>query len=164
MKKLFWLCQGSEYVWSFYMFDRLLMMLWVLNLPGFWIWDGFIWKGCTKFWICLNMAQYASIMSEYALMFLIMPENGWMLLDVTKYAWKCLNKLFWLCQGSQYTLSSQIFDIYASGIKYARVLNIWWYSYNNIVSIGTNVILEFLPGWFLHPGALQLTILFLKTS
>ena len=110
MKKLFWLCQGSEYVWSFYMFDRLLMMLWVLNLPGFWIWDGFIWKGCTKFWICLNMAQYASIMSEYALMSLIMPENGWILLDVTKYAWKCLNKLFWLCQGSQYTLSSQIFD------------------------------------------------------
>ena len=110
MKKLFWLCQGSEYVWSFYMFDRLLMMLWVLNLPGFWIWDGFIWKGYTKFWICLNMAQYASIMSEYALMSLIMPENGWILLDVTKYAWKCLNKLFWLCQGSQYTLSSQIFD------------------------------------------------------
>ena len=110
MKKLFWLCQGSEYVWSFYMFDRLLMMLWVLNLRGFWIWDGFIWKGCTKFWICLNMAQYASIMSEYALMSLIMPENGWILLDVTKYAWKCLNKLFWLCQGSQYTLSSQIFD------------------------------------------------------
>ena len=110
MKKLFWLCQGSEYVWSFYMFGRLLMMLWVLNLPGFWIWDGFIWKGCTKFWICLNMAQYASIMSEYALMSLIMPENGWILLDVTKYAWKCLNKLFWLCQGSQYTLSSQIFD------------------------------------------------------
>ena len=49
LHKLFWLCQGSEYAWSSYMFDRLLKMSWVLNVPGFWI-----WHGC----ICINMYMY----------------------------------------------------------------------------------------------------------
>ena len=35
--RLFWLCQVSKYAWSSYMFNRLLKMLWVLNVPGFWI-------------------------------------------------------------------------------------------------------------------------------
>ena len=35
LTKLFWLCQGSEYAWSSFMFDRLLKMPWVLNVPGF---------------------------------------------------------------------------------------------------------------------------------
>ena len=38
--KLFWLCQDSEYTWSFCMFDRLLKIPRVLNVPGFWIWHG----------------------------------------------------------------------------------------------------------------------------
>ena len=44
--------------------------------------------------ICLIMAPYASIM----------PEHGWILLNVPEYAWKCVNKLSWLCQGSQYAV------------------------------------------------------------
>ena len=75
-----------------------------LNLPGFWIRHSCICKGYAEFWICLNMAQYASVMPEYALMFLNMPEHGWVLLNVSI----CLNKLFWLCQGSQYASSSYL--------------------------------------------------------
>ena len=49
---------------------------------------------------------------------------------------------------------------YASGIKYARVLNMLWYSYNNIIIIVDNVILlELLSALFVHAGAPQLTIL-----
>ena len=40
---------------------------------------------------------------------------------------------------------------YASDIKYARVLNMLQYSYNNIIIIVTNVIiLEFLSARFVH--------------
>ena len=52
---------------------------------------------------------------------------------------------------------------YASDTKYVSVLNMLEYSYNNIVIIIiiiTNfIILEFLFGWFVYPGALQLTSL-----
>ena len=50
---------------------------------------------------------------------------------------------------------------YASGIKYARVLNMQRYSYNNIIINVTNVIiLEFLSTRFAHADAPQLTILY----
>ena len=46
---------------------------------------------------------------------------------------------------------------YASGIKYAKVLNLWWYDYNNITIIVTNVIiLDFLSAWSVHSSAQQL--------
>ena len=39
--KLFWPCQGSEYAWFCYIFDKLLKMLPLLNKTGFfWIWHG----------------------------------------------------------------------------------------------------------------------------
>ena len=56
LNKLFWLCQGSEYAWSSFMFNRLLKMPWVLNMSGLWIWHDCICKGYTESWICLNMA------------------------------------------------------------------------------------------------------------
>ena len=34
LNKLFWPCQGSEYAWSSYIFDKLLIP-WVLNVPRF---------------------------------------------------------------------------------------------------------------------------------
>ena len=50
----------------------------VLGVPGFRIWRGCIFKGYTKFWICLDMAhlpqQYLN-MTEYALISLNIPEN-----------------------------------------------------------------------------------------
>ena len=100
LNKLFWLCQGPEYACSSYMFERLLKMPPVLNKPGFWIWHGFIWKGYAEFIICLiiwlHRPQHALIM------FLNMPEHDWILLNVPECPWKCLNKLFWRYQGSQY--------------------------------------------------------------
>ena len=70
-------------------------------------------------WLCiqglhrvLNMSEYGSIclnnawMSQYASVSLNMHEHGWIFLNIPQYAWKCLNKLFWLWQGSQHTSSS----------------------------------------------------------
>ena len=89
--KLFWLCLGSEYARSSYMFERLLKMPLVLNVTVFWIWQVCICKCYIEFWICLNMAQYASItclnMPRYASMFLNMPDHDWILLNVPEYAW-----------------------------------------------------------------------------
>ena len=44
---------------------------------------------------------------------------------------------------------------YVYDIKYARILNMPQYSYNNII-----IILEFLSAQFVHPDALQLTVFF----
>ena len=108
LNKLFWLCQGSEYVWSTYMFGRLLKMNPVLNKPGFWSWHGCICRGWVEFRIYLIMAPNASITPEYAwiclnvphyaLTWLNIPECPWMY----EHPWIGLNKLFWLCQGSKY--------------------------------------------------------------
>ena len=47
---------------------------------------------------------------------------------------------------------------FVSGIKYVGVLNMLWYSYDNIIIVTNILILEFLSTWFVHPGAMQLTI------
>ena len=49
-----------------------------------------------------NMFEYGFIRLNNPWISLNMPEHGWMLLNVSEYAEKCLNKLFWLYQGSQY--------------------------------------------------------------
>ena len=49
LDRLFWLCQCSEYAWSSYMFDRLLKMPLIGNVPGFWVWHGCICKGYIEF-------------------------------------------------------------------------------------------------------------------
>ena len=74
LNKLFWLCQGSEYVCSSYMFDRLLKMPPVLNKQGFWIWDDCICKGYAEFRVCLIMTPYASLTPEYASICLNVPQ------------------------------------------------------------------------------------------
>ena len=49
---------------------------------------------------------------------------------------------------------------YASGIKYARVMNMLRYNYNKIIIIVTNFItLDLLSARFVLPGAPQLTML-----
>ena len=79
-------------------------------------------------------------MPEYALMSLNMLECSYILLNVPEYAWKCMNKLF-----------------------YVRVLNMLQYGYYNTIIIVTNVIiLEFLSARFVHPGALLPFYHFLK--
>ena len=125
LNKLFWLCQGSEYVCSSYMFDRLLKMPPVLNKQGFWIWDDCICKGYAEFRVCLIMTPYASLTPEYALMSLNMHKNRWIFLNVPE----CMNipEYAWInCS------------------HYARVLNMPRYSYDNIIIFVTKDIwLEF---------------------
>ena len=59
-----------------------------------------------------------------------MSKHGWILLNVPEYVWiNCSD--------------------------YVRVLNMLWYSSNNIIIIVANVIIsEFLSARFIHPGAL----------
>ena len=79
----------------------------VLTMPGLWICliilhvrqafenvsgskgaRGSMCKGYTELWICLYKARYATIMPEYALTALNMPEeHGWILLNVPEYVW-----------------------------------------------------------------------------
>ena len=95
---------GSEFTWPSHMFDRLLKMPRVLNKPGFWIWHGFICKGYSEFRICLIMAQYVSIMPEYASVYLNVLQYTWTWLNIAECPWICLKKLFFLCQSSQYAV------------------------------------------------------------
>ena len=109
LNKLFWLCQGSEYACSSYMFDRLLKMPPVLK-AGFWIWHGCICKCYAVFWICLIMAQYASITPQYASICFNVPQYTWTWLNILErswmyeYPWIWLNKTalivsgFWICR------------------------------------------------------------------
>ena len=84
LNKLLWRFQGSEYTWSSYMF-RLLKMPRVLNIPGFLIWHGCICKGYTEFGICLNIAQYVSIIHEYVSVYLNVPHYVWTWLNIAEY-------------------------------------------------------------------------------
>ena len=68
-------------------------------------------------------------MSDYGSISLLMFEHNWILLNDPEYAWKNCS-------------------------DYARVLNMLQYSYNNIIIIVTNVILELLPARFAHSGVL----------
>ena len=89
--KLFWICQGSEYAWSSCMFDWLLKMFLVLNMPGFWIWHDCICKGYMEFRIlCLNIAQCVTIMPEYVSICLNVPQYIWTWLNIAECSWICL--------------------------------------------------------------------------
>ena len=73
LNKLFWLCQASKYAWSTYTFGRLFKMPQFLNVPGFSIWHVCRFRSYIKFWICMNMTQYASIMPEHASIYMNVP-------------------------------------------------------------------------------------------
>ena len=82
LNKLFWLCQSSEYTWSFCMFHRLLKTWQVWKCARvLWIWCHCICKGYSFFWICVNMApnmpQQCLNMHCPLTMFLNMPGNAW---------------------------------------------------------------------------------------
>ena len=87
------LWQSFEYTWS--TFHRVLNKPPVLNMLGLRIWQYDvnisqnmlrICEGYTEFWIYLIMAPYSSIMPEYALISISMPEHGWILLNLPECA------------------------------------------------------------------------------
>ena len=136
LNKLFGLFQGSEYACLSYMLDRLLKMSPFLRAE-FWIWNSCIYKVYPELRICLIIAPYTSITTEYTQICINAPQYSWTWLNIPKcvpkstnipeYAW--INKLFSLFHGSEY----------------AAVLNMPRCSYNNIITFVTKVIrLEFL--------------------
>ena len=46
-------------------------------------------------------------------------------LNIPKYPWKCLNKLLWLCQDSEYAWSSYMFDKLLKMPKALNVPGLW---------------------------------------
>ena len=76
LNKMFWLCQGFEYTWSSYLFDKLWKMTRALIVSEFCIWQGCICKGYTEFWIWLNMVHYASKNPEYGSICLNVPQHA----------------------------------------------------------------------------------------
>ena len=113
------------------------------------------------------MAQYVSLMPEYAWICLNVPQCAWKRLNIGECPWICLNKLMAM---SAFSICLIILDIWqgfqhVAVIKYSRVLNVLQYGYNTIIVANNVIILEFLPAWFVHPFALQPTILsFLNKS
>ena len=87
LNKLFCLCQGSEYAWSSYMFDRLLKMPQTLNKLGFRIRHSCICKRYVEFW----MSDYGSIHLNNPWICLIMPYRPSICLNMTDYCWMSLN-------------------------------------------------------------------------
>ena len=81
LNKLFWRCQCSEY-------GTIVYARFTQSSEYVWLW--------------LHTPQQCLNMPQYALMSLSVPEHGWILLNVFECAWKYLNKLFLLCQCSQY--------------------------------------------------------------
>ena len=90
-------------------------MPWVPNNPGFWAWRDCICKGYAAFRICLIMPLYAFIALNTF-------EHGWILLNVPKYAQKHLNKLLWLCLGSQFATTKLQWDNHYSNYCYCIII------------------------------------------
>ena len=97
----------------------------------------------------------------YALVSLNVTEHDWVLLNVPKDTWKCLNKLFWLCQGSHYASSSWIFEKVSNMLQKLNVPEFWICCDIIIITLllYLMLLLEFLSAQFVHPSTQQLTIL-----
>ena len=85
----------------------------------------------------LNMSEYGSICLNAPQLGLILPECT--VLTMPGFSICLIILDIW--QGFQY----------ASGIRYASVLNMLRYSYNNIIIVTNVIIIEFLSTRFVHP-------------
>ena len=97
------------------------------------------------------MAQYSSIIPEYASICIHFPQYAWPWLNISVCPWICLKMLEWIALTIALIIYIWHDFEYASGIKYVSVLNISWNSYNNIIIIVTYAnILEFLSSRFVY--------------
>ena len=115
----------------------------------------------------LNMSEYASVCLSNAWIWLSILRCPSICPNMTEYCWVSVNmpqnnsvKTVLTMPGLSVCLI--IRDIwqgfeYTSYIKYARVLNMLQYSYNNFIIIVTVILLEYFSARFVHPGTLQLT-------
>ena len=107
----------SEYASVLSMHDHLTYSTGFWRCLRFWIWYVCRCKGYRKFWICLVMAPYALVMSEYASICLNAPQ----------YAWTWLNMVGWMSLSMAENAWTNCSDY-----DYARVLNIPRYSYKTL--------------------------------
>ena len=87
LHKRFWLCQGSKYAWSSFMFDRILKISLVPKKAGFWIWRGCICKGYLEFRIFLIRVPYTSRIPKYASKCLNVPQYAWKWPNIPEFSW-----------------------------------------------------------------------------
>ena len=86
-------------IFHFFLLDTLKTTFWIETLIQWWAQSRpffpkirtlssiCLFKCYTEFWICLNMSQNASIMLEYALMYVNMAEYCWMSLNLSTNTW-----------------------------------------------------------------------------
>ena len=95
----------------------------------------------TGFWRCLRFkisqgSKYSTVVNARV------RQCAWTWLNIAEYPWICLEMP-----------------------AFARILSIPQYSYNNIITIVTNVVmLEFLSARFIHPGAANISSFFFNKS
>ena len=125
------------------MFDRVVNMLEIMNIPGFWIWLWFkIWQGSLYtmvlnmpgFWIyqgfenprVLNIPEFQRHFNVPKCQWII-PENAWLCLNIPK-CWPLIRAYPWDFEGSEY----------GSGFEYTKVLYIpgfWIYQFSEYVGV-----------------------------
>ena len=72
-------------------------------------------------WAPVSVAEYASVSPLHCSWASVsVAEYASISLYMSKYFWECLNKLFWLCHGSEYAWTSYMVDRL---LKMRRVLN-----------------------------------------
>ena len=114
LNELSWLYESCEYAWSSYMLNRLLKMSQVYISQGFEYGTVvYVYARVTQsseLWLWFQTPQKCLNMPQYALISLNMPGHGWILLNIPEYAW-------------------------INYSDHASVLNMPWYSYNNIIIV-----------------------------
>ena len=79
------------------------------NLINWWTQSGpFFSKSGQYFWFSKRAGEASLFIPSCALV--SVAGYASMSLNMPKYLWKCLNNLFWLCQGSEYAWSSYMLD------------------------------------------------------
>ena len=138
----FWICLIIFYVWQAFKDALSPKCAWVLIMA-----QVYMQKDCMEFWICMGMAQYASIIPQYVSVWLNAIHYVWTWLNIAecpKIYLKMLEETVPFMVGFSVCLIIlyiwQGFE-YASAIKYARILNIPQYSYNNIITVIVMLIL-----------------------
>ena len=82
---------------------------------------GFICNSYSEFWICLDIARYATIMPQYALIPLSMPEHGWILLKSLN-----MSENVWInCSDSQHASSLHVFHMVLNMCQSLNMPKFW---------------------------------------
>ena len=106
-------------VLEFFLLDNLKTIFWMKHLTQRWSQSGlFFPKSGNRFRFSKRSGEASSL--SFSCAFVSEVEYASISLNIPKHPWKCLNKLFWLCQGSEYAWS---FGMFSRLLTMPRVLN-----------------------------------------